>query len=106
MTAAATVLLLLLPIIAVAQPLFEDQCVVPVELTFRGPRGMPGDIVELSDGRLLLAYDRQGYWASDAGTGLWGRHSDDRGATWSDEFPLLLDPPGGMVRYLRPRLLR
>ncbi len=106
MTAAATVLLLLLPIIAVAQPLFEDQCVVPVELTFRGPRGMPGDIVELSDGRLLLAYDRQGYWAGDAGTGLWGRHSDDRGATWSDEFPLLLDPPGGMVRYLRPRLLR
>lgn len=89
-----------------AEALFRDRLVVPVQEKWHGPRGMPGDIIELKDGRLLLAYDRQGYWAGERGTGLWGRYSDDRGETWDEEFPILLDPPGGKVSLRHPDFLR
>lgn len=89
-----------------AAPLFEDQLVVPVPERWHGPRGMPGDIVELSDGRLLLAYDRQSYWTDGKQTGLWARISEDRGRSWGEEFLLLPDPPSGKEHYLHPSFLR
>ncbi len=87
-------------------PLFEDRLVVPVPTMWHGPRSMPGDIIELTDGRLMLAYDRQEYWTDDKPTGLYAHVSGDRGASWGEEFPVLLDPAGGQIRYAHPTFLR
>ncbi len=108
MDATGTVLgaLALVPMVAGGETLFEDQLVVPVPETWHGPRSMPGDIIELTDGRLMLAYNRQGYWAGDMPTGLYARISEDRGQAWGDEFALLLDPPGGRIHYAHPSFLR
>lgn len=105
MNTTLTLPLLLVPLAACAQPLFEDQLVAEVPETWHGPRGMPGDIIELDDGRLLLAYTRYGYAAGGRETGIWTRTSEDRGATWSEETPLLLDPPTN-GRYAHPGFLR
>ncbi len=91
---------------AESTPLLEDRLVVPVPMRWHGPRSMPGDITELTDGRLLLAYDRQEYWTDGKPSGLYARISGDRGARWEEEFPVLLDPPGGRVRYAHPTFLR
>ncbi|MGC9320330.1 MAG: sialidase family protein [Armatimonadota bacterium] len=101
-------MLLLLPVAACAEALFEDQLIVPVPESWHGPRGMPGDLIELTDGRLLLAYTRYGYAAGGKETGIWARTSDDRGQTWSEEYPLLLDPgpPSENGRYAHPSFLR
>lgn len=45
---------------AAGRPVFEDEHVVKIRLGRFGPRGMPGDIIELKDGRLLPAYTRGG----------------------------------------------
>lgn len=39
---------------------FEDTVAVRVQKGLRGPRGMPGDIVQLRDGSLLMSYTRDG----------------------------------------------
>jgi len=105
-TGVGVAVLVLLPIIACGASLFEDQLVVPVPVKWHGPRGMLGDIVNLTDGRLMLAYDRQEYWSGDRQTGLWARTSDDQGQTWGEEFPLLLDPPSGRIHFAHPGFLR
>lgn len=99
---------LVLAVTAQAAPVCEDQLVVPVPETWHGPRGMPGDIIELKDGSLLLAYSRANYWSGGKKTGLWARKSQDQGETWNDEYPLLLDPgpPSDKGRLAHPSFLR
>ncbi len=65
--------------------LFEDIHVVKIEKGRYGPRGMPGDLIALTDGRLLLSYTR-------AAVGVMGRASEDRGKSWGDEFVLAANP--------------
>jgi sialidase-1 len=81
--------------------LFEDVHVVKIEKGRYGPRGMPGDIIALKDGRLLLSYTH------DA-VGIAGRTSADVGKTWSDEFPLAPNPkpPGPKGHFCHPSFLR
>ncbi len=78
---------------------FEDVHVVQMPKGQYGPRGMPGDIIELKDGRLLLCYTRGG---------IVGRVSDDRGKTWGDEFSILSNPgpPSEKGYYCHPSFLR
>jgi len=79
-----------------ADTLFERIHAVPMEKRQYGYRGWPGDIVELGDGRLLMAY-RSG--------GIAGRTSKDRGRTWGEESILVADPPEP-GHYCHPSFLR
>jgi len=92
--------------IAQTTPGFEDVTAVPLPKQEYGYRGMPGSIVELKDGRLLLGYTA--YDASGHGTGaVAGRYSQDRGRTWGDEFTLVAAPrPDAKDRYCHPSFLR
>jgi hypothetical protein len=78
---------------------FEDVLVVQVPKGQYGPRGMPGDIIELTDGRLLLCYTRDG---------IKGRISDDKGRTWGEEFTIVSNPQPVMQKgyYCHPSFLR
>lgn len=81
--------------------MFEDNHVVRIEKGRYGPRGMPGDIIQLKDGRLLLSYTHDRI-------GVCGRMSADEGGTWSEEFLLVGNPkppaPGGY--FCHPSFLR
>lgn len=86
--------------------LFEDIHAVPLPMKNNGYRGMPGGMIELNDGRILLAhtyYDEQGKWNGSVAA----RYSDDRGRSWGAEFTLVNAP---MVRtsdrYCHPSFLR
>lgn len=71
--------------------LFEDIHAVPLPVQNYGYRGMPGDIIELKDGRLLLAYTR--YLANGHPDGAIGaKYSEDGGKTWGEEFALVPAP--------------
>ena len=87
-------------------PLFEDVHVVPLPKQTYGYRGMPGSMVELQDGRLLLCYSHMS--AEGQGDGSIGaRYSNDKGKTWGDEFVLVARPkPDGADRYCHPSFLR
>ncbi len=80
-------------------PLFEQIHAVPMAKGKYGYRSWPGDIVELKDGRLLMAYKNEGIAA---------RTSEDRGRTWSDEFMLVPNPrpPSLQGYYCHPSFLR
>ncbi|MFA6107736.1 MAG: sialidase family protein [Candidatus Latescibacterota bacterium] len=96
-----------------AETTLFDAHAVPLSRGEYGYRGAMGDIVELADGGLLLAYtvggiagrrsaDRGRAWgpeeilfANPSGQGYYYRRSDDEGRTWSDQF--LLTPQGGYV---------
>jgi len=83
---------------ALGEPLFEDRLVVEVERGLRGPRGMPGDIVQLKDGTLLMSYTQ---------SGIRGIKSTDRGKSWGEPFVLVPDPaPPAKGRYAHPSFLR
>ncbi len=79
----------------------EDIHVVMIEKGRYGPRGMPGDIAVLQDGRLLLSYTHDTI-------GVLGRTSADQGKTWSDEFVLVAnpEPPAPAGRMCHPSFLR
>jgi sialidase-1 len=67
---------------------------------------MPGTIVELKDGRLLLAYTRI-LPDGNADGSVAAKYSTDKGKTWGDEFVLVPTPkPQGSGRYCHPSLLR
>lgn len=84
---------------ALGEPLFEDRLVVEVERGLRGPRGMPGDIVQLKDGSLLMSYTRD--------ASIMGTKSTDRGKTWGEPFVLIPKPaPPAKGRYAHPSFLR
>ncbi|MEA1952205.1 MAG: hypothetical protein U9N87_12540, partial [Planctomycetota bacterium] len=56
---------LILAMFAVAPNVFaaekiEDTLAVKVKKSLRGPRGMPGDFVQLKDGTLLMSYTKDG----------------------------------------------
>ena len=83
---------------ALGEPLFEDRLVVEVERGLRGPRGMPGDVVQLKDGSLLMSYTQ---------SGIMGIKSTDGGKTWGESFVLVPDPtPPAQGRYAHPSFLR
>ena len=88
------------------QALFEDVCAVPMPKATYGYRGMPGDIVALNDGRLLLAYTHMD--ANGGGTGAVAcKYSSDQGRTWGEESILVAKPaPAGQGRYCHPSFLR
>ena len=98
-TAHVTSVLLWIASIASGAALFEDSLVVPVEKGLRGPRGMPGDIVALKDGTLLMSYTVDG--------GIVGIKSSDNGKTWGQPFSLVAAPkPPAKFRYAHPSFLR
>ncbi len=86
--------------------LFEDIHVVKMPKGTYGYRSMPGSIVELTDGRLLMTY--QQYDAEGHGAGaIAARYSSDKGKTWSDETCLIPRPkPAAKDIYCHPSLLR
>ena len=107
---AIAALVAVFPFVANAQaadaPLFEDIHVVQLPKAEYGYRGMPGTIVALNDGRLLLAYTRMLPTGSGDGA-IAGKYSEDKGKTWGDEFVLIPDPaPAGQDYYCHPSLLR
>ena len=78
--------------------LFEDVLAVKIPIGPHGARGMPGDIIELKDGSLLMAYTRDG---------IMGIKSPDKGKTWQEPFVLLAKPqPPAHGRYVHPGFLR
>jgi len=103
-------LVFLAPAIAAAQQVqssvLEDVRVVPLPKQTYGYRGMPGSIVELKDGRLLLSYSRM-MPDGQADGSIAGRYSSDKGKSWGDEFVLVPKPkPLAADRYCHPSFLR
>ena len=94
---------------------FDRTLAVPLPVRQYGYRSWPGDIVELGDSRLLMAYKASthtGSGPSSAGPdaeeqdlGIATRTSADRGHSWGDETMLLPNPPDGGV-YVHPGFLR
>ena len=70
------------------------------------PRNMGADLIELSDGRLLLGVSRWlGSAHDDDSSEVFGIVSEDGGATWSDRFGIVR--PTGRVEAVRmPNFLR
>jgi len=108
--------LVVMPVVALGQEvamvsadsgvLFDDVHVVKLPKGTYGYRGMPGTIVALADGRLLLAYTHM-LPDGSAGGGVAARYSGDQGTTWGDEFVLVPRPtPVAKDRYCHPSLLR
>ncbi len=68
------------------------------------PRNGEGDVVELRDGRLLMAWTRFSGPDDHSQGDIWGRYSHDGGFTWSEPF-LLQENLGGCnvmcVSFLR-----
>ena len=78
--------------------LFEDVHVVKLPKKARGYRGIPGDIIELKDNSLLMAYDHGGIKAFK---------STDKGKTWGKPFQLIPNPkPPAKGGYGSPSFLR
>ncbi|HPO14453.1 MAG TPA: sialidase family protein [Candidatus Hydrogenedentes bacterium] len=104
MTALIIALFAFLP--AQTAPLFEDIHVVPLPQHEYGYRGMPGSMVQLQDGRLLLTYSGMTVEGQDTGA-IAARYSSDLGKTWTEESTLIATPqPAGQGRYCHPSLLR
>ena len=83
---------------ALGAALFEDVHVVKLPKGLRGYRGINGDIVELKDGSLLMAYTKAGIVAVK---------STDQGKSWSKPGPLLPNPkPPAKGDYGCPSFLR
>lgn len=86
--------------------LFEDIHVVPLPVGDYGYRGMPGSMILMNDGRVLLSY--QGIKPDGQATGaVAARYSSDKGKTWGEEFCLVPRPsPEGPDIYCHPSFLR
>ena len=85
--------------VAIGAESFEETLVVKLPRTPHGYRGMPGDIVQLKDGRLLMSYtgDR----------GIMAVKSPDRAKTWGTPYVLVAHPaPPAKGRYAHPSFLR
>jgi sialidase-1 len=89
---------------AAEPPLFEDIHVVPLPVGNYGYRGMPGGMIQLEDGRILLGYTHVTPEGKMDGA-VAGRYSDDKGKTWGDEF-ILVRKPVGRGRYCHPSFAR
>ena len=100
-------MVLLLATAASGEALFEDIHAVPLPKRSVGYRGMGGDIIQLNDGKLLLAYTPYGRPAP-ATEGIHARTSTDKGRTWGEEFVLVPNPtpPSRQGAYWNPSFLR
>ncbi len=97
----ATALLGAEPPLPGPKPLPDVVCPVSPD----NPRNTEGSIVELRDGRLLLAYTRfYGGGGDDARADISARLSTDGGQTWS--APFLLQPNDGAQNVMSVSLLR
>ncbi|MBN2291222.1 MAG: exo-alpha-sialidase [Pirellulales bacterium] len=77
----------------------EDTLAVKVKKGLHGPRGMPGDFVQLKDGTLLMSYTKDG--------SIMGIKSKDGGKTWGESFVLVPGPkPPADGYYCHPSFLR
>ncbi len=99
----------------VNKTVFEDMHVVKIQKGKYGPRGMPGDIVELKDGNLLMCYTSITPWTLNSmddwrreRLNIVGRVSADKGRTWSEQFFLVPNPqpPSKKGYYCHPSFLR
>lgn len=91
---------------AQAPALFEDVQAVALPKGTYGYRGMPGTLLELKDGRIVLAYTRM-LPDGNADGSVAAKYSSDQGKTWGEEFVLTSAPkPQGSGRYCHPSLLR
>lgn len=91
--------LLCLATTAFGEGLFEDSLVVEVEKGLRGPRGMPGDIVQLKDGSLLMSYTQD--------ASIIGIRSTDQGKTWGEPSVIIPKPQApAKGHYGHPSFLR
>jgi sialidase-1 len=96
---AVSGLLICGPSVTQAEALFDDGLAVPVTKGPRGPRGMPGDIVQLGDGSLLMSYTKDG--------GIMAVKSQDRGKTWGESSVLVPQPaPPASGWFAHPSFLR
>lgn len=79
---------------------FEEALVVKLPRGAHGYRGMPGDIVQLKDGSLLMSYTLDG-------VAIMGIKSADRGQTWGKAFAIVAMPkPPAKGHYAHPSFLR
>ena len=103
---SALMLLSILASLAAGVPVFEDVHVVPLPKQEYGYRGMPGSMLDLKDGRLLLTYSRMMADGKAEG-GVAMKYSSDQGKTWGEEQVLIPHPtPAAADRYCHPSLLR
>ena len=94
-----SIVLMMVTASALGEGLFEETLAVEVEKGLRGPRGMPGDIVQLADGSLLMAYTRD--------EGIVGIKSTDVGKTWGEPLVMFPNPgPPAKGRFGHPGFLR
>lgn len=78
---------------------FDNVLAVPVEKGLRGPRGMPGDFVQLADGTIVMAYTKDG--------SIVAKKSKDKGKSWGQEYTLVPKPaPPAKGRVCHPSFLR
>lgn len=83
------------------KPTFEEVHAVPLPKTKFGYRGWMGDMIELKDGTLLMAYTRD--------RDIVAIKSRDKGKTWGEEFILVSEPKPelpGRPYYCHPSFLR
>ena len=82
--AITTVGLFLISATAARAVEIEDRLAVSVEKRLRGPRGMPGDFLQLNDGTILMSYTKDG--------AIMGTRSSDKGITWGEPDVLVAAP--------------
>ena len=82
--AALVVATTLIATCSFADALFEDVLAVRAKKGNHGHRGMPGDIIQLKDGSLLMSYTHNG--------DIMGIRSRDLGKTWGAKFVLIPKP--------------
>ena len=79
--------------------------VVIAPVSAEHPRNTEAATIELSDGRLLLAWSEFSGGHSDwASAQISGRHSDDGGRTWGEKLTIV--PNAGQVNTMSPSLVR
>lgn len=97
--ALLTVGLLLVTAVHASAAGFEECLAVKAKRGAHGHRGMPGDIVQLEDGTLLMSYTKSG--------GIMGVKSADKGKTWGESFVIVGKPkPPAKGRFCHPGFLR
>ncbi len=96
------VMAMLFPDIGYGEALFEDVHAVAMPKKF-SYRGMPGDIIELKDGSLLMSYTIDG-----KGGGIAAKKSVDKGKTWGQQFMLVPHKESSAPQgwYAHPSFLR
>jgi sialidase-1 len=86
------------------ETLFEDVNALPLPVGERRYRGVPGDMLKLEDGRLLLTYSGR-LPDGRAARYIAAKYSEDDGRTWGPEVTLV-PTPEGKQKYAHPSLIR